>query len=60
MNTLSTKSWNTKDINFTFPVEKHNDQIFVKMPDKVEEKEMSKYYLMVNKIEDQMKVFEEQ
>jgi hypothetical protein len=25
----------TKEINFTFPVEKHNDQIMVKMPEKV-------------------------
>ena len=40
----------TKEINFTFPVEKHNDQIMVRMPDKVEDREMSKYYLLVDKL----------
>lgn len=50
----------TKEINFTFPVEKHNDQILVKMPERVEEKEMGKYYLMLEKISEQKRIFQEQ
>ncbi len=33
----------TKEINFTYPVEKHNDEIIVKMPDEVSENEMKRY-----------------